>query len=204
MQNIYSKRHLLSSRKKAFTLTEMLVCVLCLGILTAAITAFYVAVNSQALAINTQKQKMLYEYSDITTLTNKNSDVENEIANLYNSEYLIKAGQVAIGTPQIPQHGLTVGANQTVVFESNDATIAAYSESLGVVGVAPGVTYLTATIYIQETDGSLTKTDVFRIIPVHVYSPSDTLSGLIQYYYYNGMYLNAWISEPVIPAGGGA
>lgn len=189
-----------AATKKAFTLTEMLVCILCIGLLTIALTIFYTSVTGSAQTIAKQKDITLREYSDISYLTNSNKSPTLLLSDpsslgLSYPEKFIEAARIKIGDAYTVEHGINMQSWYKLKYTSADPSIASVDNYGMVRGVSEGITYITVTLY--TVNGAVeTETDVARVFPVQIYSSSaQAESRGIRYYFYNGDYVKAWVVE---------
>ena len=186
--------------KKAFTLTEMLICILCIGLLTVALTVFYSSVTGAATTIAKQKDVTLEEYSDVSLLSNSGKSIKLLMGNpssvsLHYPENLIEAARINKGDTHTINHGIKMQTWYELRFVSADPSIARVDDDGNVLGVSEGVTYITVSLYVVN-GGAETETDVTRVFPVQVYSSSMQNQGRsVQYYFYNGRYVKSWIVE---------
>ena len=70
----------MKQNKKAFTMIEMLVCLVCLGFLCPGIGTFAAAINAHTAYIQTRENDMLPEYQDVLDLKSnalKGSSISN-------------------------------------------------------------------------------------------------------------------------------
>ena len=53
-------------------MVEMLICVVCIGLLTIAVTSFHTLLNNQMIKMQDREVAALLEYSDLSRLREKN------------------------------------------------------------------------------------------------------------------------------------
>lgn len=180
--------------KKAFTLVEMLVCMVCIAFLTIAVASFHETITNQTLMMKQEEETSLLEHSDISRLRTSKTIDADLISTLNHPTYINKVVDINMGQPLAIEHGFDLLENQTVIFESADLTIIAVDETTGnVTGLRSGITYITATLCNIDNNGQTSKTLQSKRIPIRVYEDATSeLMTSFDMYYYQGKYYNGW------------
>ena len=190
-----SLRNRLRLQKKAFTMVEMLICVVCIGLLTIAVTSFHTLLNNQMIKMQDREVAALLEYSDLSRLREKNVIDDDFLDTLNNPEMLRIAHDIKLGDTAVIEYDILLLAGQTVIYESYDASIVAVDQDSGtILPIAPGITYVIATLCEEDASGRTVKTSNSAHIPVRIYD-DDTASLLLSsdVYYYSGVHHQGWL-----------
>lgn len=190
-------------RKKAFTMVEMLVCMVCIAFLTVAVASFHNSVMNQILSLKNEEDKALLEHSDVSRLRSASKIDAALIDSLNHSQSVSKTNDLMIGNTWTIDPGFILRSGQVVVYESSDQTIATVGGSDGIVeGVSSGITYITATVCDVDAEGRALKTTQHKNIPVRVYDlTTQTIMTSFDMYYYFGEYYDGWfIAETEVVA----
>ena len=171
--------------KKAFTLMEMLISVVCIGLLTIALSAFTMSINNHTQKLRNQEEHLLNEFSDVSRLEHEDITAEF-IDTLNHPEFLHTAAHLVLGE----MHSSSIEADdvKTMTFESADENIVTVDNMGTCFPVKPGVTFI--KINIVFTDDTSTTT----YYPV-VVSPDEEYSYV--YYLYAGKEYFAWFMKEV-------
>ena len=185
--------------KKAFTLVEMLVCMVCIAFLTIAVASFHQTITNQTLMMKQEEEASLLEHSDISRLRTSKTIDTDLISTLNHPTHINKAIDINVGSPLAIEHGFDLLESQTVMFESADPTIAIVDETTGnATGLHSGITYITATIYSVADNGQVSKTLQSKRIPIRVYEDATSeLMTSFDMYYYQGKYYNGWFISDI-------
>lgn len=180
--------------KKAFTLVEMLVCMVCIAFLTMAVASFHETITNQTLMMKQEEEASLLEHSDISRLRTSKTIDADLISTLNHTTYINKVVDINMGHPLAIEHGFDLLENQTVIFESADLTIIAVDETTGnVTGLRSGITYITATLCNIDDNGQVSKTLQSKRCPVRIYEDDTSeLMTSFDMYYYQGKYYTGW------------
>lgn len=189
--------------KKAFTMVEMLICMVCIAFLTIAVASFHNSVMNQTLGLKNEEDKALLEHSDVSRLRSASKIDTDLINSLNHSQSVSKTNDLMVGSTWTIDPVFTLYSGQFVVYESSDQTIATVDGSDGVVtGVSSGITYITATVCDVDAEGRILKTTQHKNIPIRVYdSTTQTIMTSFDIYYYFGEYYDGWfIAETEVVA----
>jgi type II secretory pathway pseudopilin PulG len=166
--------------KKAFTMVEMLVCVLCIGILTVALGSFVTSINNATLKLRYQEDELLKEYSDISRLESATITPEF-IETLNNPEFLSEATHLLVGN----MHLIPFDTQNlvSISFESNDESIVVVDESGTCFPIGSGITFIKIKAVLADNSNI---ESVYPIVVDDVETPSYT------YYFYHGKKYTTW------------
>lgn len=182
--------------KKGFTMTEMLISMVCLGIITIAIAAFHQSVSNQTIKLKESEDAIMSEHSDISKLRVIDNFDADVLADLNEPDRLRKSTDILIGSSIIVESDLDFDTNQVLVYESANDDIATVDSAGNVTGVSSGITYITITRCSISEDGSVAKTTFFERIPIKVYSSENKLSMLaFDTFCYDGAHFFSWFTK---------
>ena len=177
--------------KKAFTMIELLVCLVCLGFLTVGIAAFASAVETNAAYVKDREELMLGEYQDVLYLkTNGTADTTS----LNNQDFLKQSELKAIGDTFNIRDYVTVSANQMIECSTDNTSVLTVQSGGTITARSEGVAYVKVNILTMGTDGTYHDTKNVKYIPIIVNNSTnlDVLADL-KYYFYGGRYYSCWI-----------
>jgi type II secretory pathway pseudopilin PulG len=178
--------------KKAFTMIEMLVCLVCLGFLCVGIGTFAAAINAHTSYIQARENDMLLEYQDVLDLKSNGLDAQDRLnfsSNLYASNFYSDGATFAVSDK------ITLEPNQKVVYTSSDTSVVSVDAAGVCNAVSSGVAYVKANILTKDdSDGEYHDTNNVVYIPVVIINNtySNEFNNL-NYYFYGGKYYNCWI-----------
>lgn len=190
--------------KKAFTLVEMLVCMVCIAFLTIAVASFHKTITNQTLMMKQEEESSLLEHSDVSRLRASKKIDTDLISTLNHPTNINKAIDINVGSVLTLEHGFVLSENQTVMFESADPTIVSINEISGeATGLRSGISYVTVTVYNVDDGGNSFKTFQSKRIPIRTYEDS-TMDFMTSFdmYYYQGKYYNGWFISDITGGAG--
>ena len=182
----------MKQNKKAFTMIEMLVCLVCLGFLCTGIGTFAAAINAHTAYIQARENDMLLEYQDVLDLKSNGLDAQDRLnfsSNLYASNKYMDGASFSVSDK------VTLSPDQKVKYSTSDTSIVYVEADGSCQAVSPGVAYISATILMKDdSDGEYHDTNKVIYIPVVIISNtySDEFNDL-DYYLYGGKYYTCWI-----------
>lgn len=176
--------------KKAFTMIELLVCLVCLGFLTIAIATFASSIKIQQAKMFEREAVMANEYQDILKIKSDGLSIVDQLNYKF---YLTKAEPKETGSEFSINEYLNINSIQKVELSSKDESILFIDDEGNCTALSEGVTYVEAKILSLSDNGKYYYEDYIQHIPIIVYEPSNiaTINSL-DYYYYNGLYFNGW------------
>ena len=181
-----------NKNKRAFTMVELLVTMVCLGLLTIGFAAYASAINNHAETLKQVESDMLSEYQDV--LSWRSPDLV-DVNTLNFSEYLKIPSKHALGSQFLASDEIRLTSIQKAEYKSLDPTIVSVSETGACDAVGVGITCIEIRIATMNESGDYVYDSDYTIrIPVVVYNIDD--AGIffeVAYMYYNGKYFNCWI-----------
>ena len=177
--------------KKAFTMIEMLVCLVCVGFLAIGIGTFAATINAHSIYISAREDQMLCEYQDVLNLKANGMEAQDELnfsSNLYASITHDEGANFNIN------NYLTIESNQSVKYSSSNDSILRIDENGNVQTLIPGVACIKANILTLGSDGEYHDTNNIKYIPVIVTNNTYINEfNTLNYYYYGGQYYSCWV-----------
>lgn len=177
--------------KKAFTMIELLVCLVCLGFLTVGIAAFASAVETNAAYVKDREELMLNEYQDVLYLK---SNGTSDTSSLKNPDFLKQAEQFILGDTFNIRDYVTVSANQMIECTTDNTSVLTVQSGGTCTARSEGVAYVRVNILTMGSDGTYHDTKNVKYIPIIVKNTTnlDVLAEL-KYYFYGGRYYSCWV-----------
>jgi type II secretory pathway pseudopilin PulG len=177
--------------KKAFTMIEMLVCLVCVGFLAIGIGTFAATINAHSIYISAREDQMLHEYQDVLNLKANGSDAQD---NLNFSSNLYASITQSEGATFNANDYLAVESNQLVKYSSSDESVLHVDENGNAQTLLPGIVYIKANILTLGNDGEYHDTNNVKYIPIIVISNTyNNEFNTLNYYYYGGQYYSCWV-----------
>lgn len=180
--------------KKAFTMIEMLVCLVCLSFVCVGIGSMASAVKQYATYIDDREAIMLGEYQDIMNLKVNGLDFRDKTnypENIHEAEKYSKGSVFSIKGKAVDYIG-----DYNVVYTSMDPLIVSVDNDGNCRALYEGVTYIKIDVLERESDG------VYRSNGKPVYVPIVVLSekfkhetSYLKYYLYGGVYYVCWMHD---------
>ena len=180
--------------KKAFTMIELLVCLVCLGFICVGIGSMASAVKQYATYIDDREAVMLGEYQDVMNL--KVNGLEFRDKTNY-PENVHEATKYAKGSVfSVRDRAVDYAGNYQLVYESMDPLVVTVDQNGNCRALYEGVTYIKIDVLTLESDG------VYRSDGKPVYVPIVVLSekfndemNFLKYYLYGGKYYVCWMHD---------
>lgn len=180
--------------KKAFTMIELLICLVCLGFICVGIGSMASAVKQYAAYIDERESVMLGEYQDIMNLKVEGiafRDKTNYPENVHEASKYSKGSVFSVR-----DRAVDAGGDCQLVFESMDPLIVSVDQNGTCRALYEGVTYIKIDVLVKESDG------VYRSDGKPVYVPLIVLSekfndemNYLKYYLYGGKYYVCWMHD---------
>ena len=183
-----------TAKKKAFTMIELLICLICLGLLSLGIATFATALKGNVALIDERDQIMSEEYQDVLKLK---LDGESVVDDLYYPDNLIKAERLPVNNSFNIDSYYVASPSEKIEISSSDLNVLIINgNSFQTKG--PGAAYVQIKIYEKKSDGAYHDVDRIQYIPVITYSPTEApLITELDYYFYSGQYYYCWINAEV-------
>ena len=178
-------------KKQAFTMIELLICLICLGLLSIGIATFATAIKGNISILDERDQRMSEEYQDVLKLKLDGEDIVDE---LYYPDSLIKAERLPVNNSFNIELYYTPTASERIECTSSNTDVLVVNNS-SFQTKQPGVAYVQIKIYELKSDGEYHDVDRIKYIPVITYSTSEApfITG-VDYYFYGGQYYHCWIN----------
>ena len=182
------------TKKKAFTMIELLICLICLGLLSLGIATFATALKGNVALIDERDQIMSEEYQDVLKLK---LNGESVVDDLYYPDNLIKAERLPIDSSFNIDLYYVASQSEKIEISSSDPNVLVINgNSFQTKG--PGTAYVQIKIYEKKSDGAYHDVDRIQYIPVITYSTTEApLITELDYYFYSGRYYYCWINAEV-------
>lgn len=185
MQKTYKRN------KKAFTMVELLVCLVCLGFLAVGIGTFASAVKAHTAYIQARETEMVLEYQDVLDLKSNGIEARDRLKNPDNfySSYKYNEGDTFTVTDKI-----VLNADQKAQYYTDDTTIISVSANGECRALATGVAVVKVKILTKQEDGQYHENNNWQYVPIIVKNTefSSELNNL-DYYYYGGKHYSCWV-----------
>ena len=183
--------YMFKTRKKAFTMIELLVCLICLGLLSIGIATFAAAIKGNIGLIDDQDQQISEEYQDVLKLKLEGPNIVDELVhsnNLVRAERLPTDNSFNMDLYYVPSE------SEKVEYHSSNTNVLAINGS-SMQTKNPGIAYIEIRIFELKSDGAYHDVDRIQYVPVITYSPSEaSLITELNYYFYGGEYYHCWIN----------
>ena len=177
--------------KKAFTMVELLVCLVCLGFLAVGIGTFASAVKAHTAYIQARETEMVLEYQDVLDLKANGIDARDRLKNPDNlySSYKYDEGATFTVSDKI-----VLEANQKAEYYSDNSSIVSINSHGECRALAVGITVIKVKILTEQEDGIYHDNNNWQYVPVIVKN-SEFASELqnLNYYYYGGKHYSCWV-----------
>lgn len=178
-------------KKKAFTMVEMLVTLVCIGIMTACIGAFASAIKLNASILDERELISSHEYQDVLNLKANGSPA---IANLKYSEHLEVADKHTVGETFSLSSKIIPQPDQILKFSSSNDSIVTVSHDGTCITTGNGLAYIEVAILTLGDDNQYHDLGHRKFFPIFVYDPTyEVAINNVNYYFYGGNYYQCWI-----------
>ena len=177
-------------KKKAFTMIEVLVCLVCIGILTACIGTFASAIKLNASLLDEREIVSSNEYQDVLNIKAHGATATG----LNYSDYLIKADKHKKAQSFSIADKFTIDTNDKVEIKSSNNNVVIVDNHGNCRSVGPGLAYIEIQFSTKGNDGEYHDLGVRKYIPVFVYDEDyEDSINTFNYYFYGGKYYTCWL-----------
>ena len=186
------------TKAKAFTMIELLICLVCVGFVCVGIGSMATTIKSYSTYISDREAAMLREYQDIMNLKSQGIEYRSQ---LNNSHYLRDPNMYNIGATFSMELYYPLDHNQQAIYEAADPNILSVAENGTCVARHEGVTYVKVEILTQDSEGVYRSNNETFYIPFIILSEEfQREMSSLKYYFYGGKYYVCWIYN--VPKGG--
>ena len=169
---------------------EVLVCLVCIGILTACIGSFASAIKLNAALLDEREIISSSEYQDILNIKTHGETTTG----LNYPSYLLKADKYKPAESFSIADKFTVAPDEKVEIHSSNNNVVIVDNHGNCRSVGPGLAYIEVQILSFGEDGEYHDLGVRKYIPVFVFDDEyeDSISTF-NYYFYGGKYYTGWL-----------
>jgi type II secretory pathway pseudopilin PulG len=190
---MHTTRNKLNKNKRAFTMVELLVCLVCMGFVCIGIGSIATAVKSYTTYIEDREATMIKEYQDVMNLKTHGIELRDKVNFPGNVRDVYQYNQ---GDEFFVSQAFAVKPNQEVTYEAeNEQIISVNSDGVGH-ALSDGITYVKVTILTKNENGNYEHGVEVYYYPVMVLSERFKVeTSMIRYYLYGGEHYVCWIHD---------
>lgn len=188
MQKIKSK-----FKKRAFTMVEMMVCLVCIGLLSIGIGSFASAVKHHTAYVAEREAEMLSEYQDILNLKAYGLSFRDKTNH---PEFIYEAEKKSVGETFSVHSSLTLAPDQIVTYTSADPLVVRVDDNGNCKVLYEGVTYIEVRVLTLGSDGKYHDNNEFEYFPiVAIGDDFQEELDLLRYCLYGGKHYACWFYD---------
>jgi hypothetical protein len=180
-------------KKKAFTMVEMLVCLVCIGFLSIGIGSFASAIKGHTAYVSERESDLLHEYQDVLNLKSYGLIFRSKTNH---PEYIHEAHKYVVDDEFYISDHYAGEPNQKFEYESSDINVITVDSNGTCNAVARGVAYIKIKILTLGNDGEYHDLGNADYVPFIVADNEFNQEfNSLKYYFYGGEYYVCWLYD---------